>query len=135
MALERTPASPERTPAEILEDHGTESVNRVIKIERWVQRVTRLTLALVATTMLTGLLVTIGFVYLLHQIQNSRFETAVKGCQINRTSTHDSLEELMTSLSNTDAQRARSKALADRYFPADRQSCVQYAHDLGLRKS
>jgi hypothetical protein len=84
--------------------------------------------------MLTGMLVTAGFLYLLHQIQDSRWETAVKSCQINRAATHDSLEGLMVSLGKTDGQKAKATALADTYFPSDRAACERYAHQLGLEQ-
>lgn len=122
----------ERTPAEILEEHGKKSVDRVIKIERWVKRVTYLTLGLVATTMITGVIVTLAYVYLLGQIQDSRYETAVKSCQVNRESTSQGLSNLMVSLSKTKEQEDRSRALAAEFFPSSRDDCEEYAKEIGL---
>jgi hypothetical protein len=112
---------PERSPAAILEEHGRESVDRIIKIERWVRRVTYLTLGLVATTLIT---VVLG---------RSRYVTAVESCEINRKSTHDGLSELMVSLSKTPRQMERSRLLADQHFPYDKAGCEKFAADIGLK--
>ena len=122
----------ERSPAEILEEHGRESIDRINKIDAWVHRVSLGLIGMVAAMAVAGALVTGAFVYLLHEIQGSRWETAVKSCQINRQSTHDGLQALMQGLSKTEAQKAQSAALADRYFPYTREDCEKYAAQVGL---
>lgn len=122
----------EPSPATILENHGKESINRIEKIDRWVKHVTYLMLVLIAITLAIVVVMAIAFSYLVGQIDSSRYETAVKSCQANRTSTHDGLAALMTSLSKTDAQKAQSQMLADTYFPNSLEACKTYAKDLGL---
>jgi hypothetical protein len=124
---------PERSPAAILEEHGRESVDRIIKIERWVRRVTYLTLGLVATTLITVVLGLVAFTYLLKKVGRSRYVTAVESCEINRKSTHDGLSELMVSLSKTPRQMERSRLLADQHFPYDKAGCEKFAADIGLK--
>lgn len=123
---------PERTPAAILEEHGKESIQRIEKIDAWVKKVSKLLLGMMATIALIGLAVTAAFVYLLGEIQASRYETAVKSCQVNRKSTHDGLSALMVGLSKTEEQKAQSVRLADTYFPYTREDCEAYAEEVGL---
>jgi hypothetical protein len=124
---------PERTPADILEEHGRESVDRIVKIERWVRRVTYLTLVLVGTALVTVIAGLLAFTYLLNKVSHSRYQAAVESCVINRKSTHDGLSALMQDLSRTTVQKARSQALADSHFPYDKAGCERFATDVGLK--
>jgi hypothetical protein len=122
----------ERSPAAILEEHAVTSIDRINKIDAWVRKVSFLLMGLVATAFITMIGIGLSVGYLIRQIDDSRWDSAVKSCQINRTSTHDSLEALMRSLSKTEAEKQKSTKLADDFFPADIDSCEQYARDLGL---
>jgi hypothetical protein len=122
----------ERSPAAILEQHSKESLDRINKIDGWVHRVAYGVIGLAAITLVLVLLMGAAFTYLTHQIGASRYETAVKGCQINRQSTHDGLAALMASLSKTEEQKLKSRGLADTYFPYDRAACEEYAKQIGL---
>jgi hypothetical protein len=125
-------APPERTPAAILEEHGRESIERIDKIDDWVKKVTYGLLGTMAIVL--GVVVAMGlaFTYLIGEIDSSRFETAVKGCQINREASHDSISALMESLSKTESDKIKAKQLADTYFKYDRDGCEEYARAIGL---
>jgi hypothetical protein len=122
----------ERTPAEILEEHSRESISRINKIDAWVKRVSSLLLGLAVITLLTVVAMGFAFKYLVEQIADSRWETAVKGCQINRKAAHDANLNLLVGISRTDRMKIKSQRLADQYFEYDREGCEKYAEDIGL---
>jgi hypothetical protein len=123
----------ERTPSAILEQHGRDSLDRIDKIDQWVQRVAKTTLALCATTLLLVVLMGVAFTYLLREIDHSRYTIAVDGCVNSRKLQHDGLEELMVSLAKTENQKLKAARLADRYFPYDQATCEAYVKNLGLK--
>jgi hypothetical protein len=126
-------APPERTPAAILEEHGRESIDRIDKIDAWVKKVTYGLLGTMAIVLAVMLAMGAAFWYLTDQISGSRYETAVKGCQINREATHDAMVALFDKLSKTDEQKVQSQQLADTYFKYDRDGCEEYARAIGLK--
>jgi hypothetical protein len=122
--------NPERTPAEILEDYSKQSLERINKIDRWVRKVTYGLLGMMAVL---GATIVVGFVvfdYLIDEIDQSRYDSALKSCQANRQATHDGLASLMESLAETDAQKDKAQLLADTYFPTS--GCEQFVDSLGL---
>jgi hypothetical protein len=123
----------ERTPAAILEEHGRESIDRIDKIDNWVKKVTYGLLGTMAIVLAVMLAMGVAFWYLTDQIAGSRYEAAVKGCQINRQATHDSMVALFDKLSKTEEQKVQSQQLADTYFKYDRGTCEDYARAIGLK--
>jgi hypothetical protein len=122
----------ERTPAEILEAHARESIDRINKIDTWVRRVSFGLIGLVLTCLIIVVMMGFAFSYLVNQIDESRYDSAVKGCQINRQAGHDSISALMVGLSKTKKQEEMSRTLADQYFKYDEDTCKSYAKAIGL---
>jgi hypothetical protein len=123
----------DRTPAAILEEHSKESIDRINKIDRWVHTVSYWVMALAATSLLTVIGVAVAVILLIDEIDSSRYDTAVKGCQISRQATHDGMKEMFLSLTGDDPEKtAKAKTLVDTYLPFDKKTCEAYADLLGL---